>query len=90
MVGEGKFVEHARFGRNCYGTSVGAVEAVEGRAEEGDERGGKGGRKTCVLDIEMEVCQFPLGIDAGVPDAMGSALVEVMLTEHDTGRQADP
>lgn len=48
MVAEGKFVEHAQFGRNLYGTSVQAVRDVEGRGRVG------------VLDIEMEVCcPFP-------------------------------
>lgn len=48
MVAENKFVEHARFGRNYYGTSVRAVEDVEGKV-------GEEGKRTCVLDIEMEV-----------------------------------
>ena len=43
MVEEGAFIEHAQFGSNMYGTSVGAVKSV---AEKG---------RTCILDIEMEV-----------------------------------
>ncbi|EON62754.1 guanylate kinase [Coniosporium apollinis CBS 100218] len=42
MVGQGAFVEWARYGSNCYGTSVKAVEEVEGRG------------RCCVLEIEME------------------------------------
>lgn len=40
------FIEHAEFGGNYYGTSVKAVKDV---AEQG---------RICVLDIEMEVCEF--------------------------------
>ncbi|KAK5138249.1 hypothetical protein LTR08_003310 [Meristemomyces frigidus] len=42
LVDEHSFIEHARFGSNLYGTSVGAVKSV---AEKG---------RTCILDIEME------------------------------------
>lgn len=42
LIDEGGFIEHAQFGSNLYGTSFGAVEAVE--------RAGT----TCILDIEME------------------------------------
>lgn len=44
LVRDGGFIEHAKFGGNYYGTSVGAVKEV---AEKG---------RICVLDIEMEVC----------------------------------
>ena len=43
MVEDSKFIEHAQFGSNMYGTSIGAVKSV---AEKG---------RTCILDIEMEV-----------------------------------
>lgn len=46
LVDEKGFVEHAQFGGNCYGTSVKAVQDI---AEKG---------RTCILDIEMEVCHF--------------------------------
>ncbi|KAF2864041.1 guanylate kinase [Piedraia hortae CBS 480.64] len=42
MIEQGKFIEHARFGNNLYGTSVQAVKDVL-------EKG-----RVCVLDIEME------------------------------------
>jgi guanylate kinase len=42
MIEEDKFIEHAKFGKNRYGTSIAAIEAI---AKEG---------KTCILDIEME------------------------------------
>jgi len=42
LVEDGKFIEHAEFGSNCYGTSVMAVDDV---AEKG---------RICILDIEME------------------------------------
>lgn len=44
LIDEDGFIEHAQFGSNLYGTSVQAVKDV---AEKG---------RTCVLDIEMEVC----------------------------------
>ena len=47
LVGEGGFIEHAKFGGNYYGTSVKAVKDV---AEKG---------RICVLDIEMEVSLHP-------------------------------
>lgn len=54
MVEEGKFVEHAQFGSNFYGTSVQAVKDVkEGKGTEG----GKG--RVAILDIEMEVSLLP-------------------------------
>lgn len=43
LVEDGRFVEHAQFGSNLYGTSVKAVKDV---AEQG---------RVCILDIEMEV-----------------------------------
>ena len=46
MIEEGKFVEHAMFGGNRYGTSKGMLEDMRGMG------------RTVVLDIEMEVC-FP-------------------------------
>jgi guanylate kinase len=46
LVAEDAFIEHATFGSNSYGTSVQAVKTV---AEKG---------RTCILDIEMEVCFF--------------------------------
>jgi len=57
LVDEGKFVEHAQFGSNFYGTSVQAVKDVkEGKGKEG----GKG--RVAILDIEMEVsCLSGLG-----------------------------
>jgi hypothetical protein len=45
LVEKKGFVEHATFGSNSYGTSIAAIEAIE-----------KKGR-TCILDIEMEVCR---------------------------------
>lgn len=44
LVEKKGFVEHATFGSNSYGTSIAAIEDIE-----------KKGR-TCILDIEMEVC----------------------------------
>jgi guanylate kinase len=44
LVEKKGFVEHATFGSNSYGTSIAAIEEIE-----------KQGR-TCILDIEMEVC----------------------------------
>ena len=46
----GFFIENAQFGSNLYGTSFGAVEDVA--REEANK--GKGVKKTCILDIEME------------------------------------
>lgn len=46
LIGEKKFIEHAQFGGNYYGTSIKAVEDI---AEKG---------RVCILDIEMEVT-FP-------------------------------
>ena len=43
LIEDGRFVEHAQFGSNLYGTSVKAVKDV---AEQG---------RVCILDIEMEV-----------------------------------
>jgi guanylate kinase len=43
LVEDGKFIEHAQFSGNRYGTSVMAVNDV---AEKG---------RICILDIEMEV-----------------------------------
>lgn len=47
LVDEGGFIEHAQFGSNLYGTSVQAVKDI---AEKG---------RICILDIEMEVRQYP-------------------------------
>ena len=44
MIGEGRFVEHAKFGGNRYGTSKKTIEELT-----------KTG-KCVLLDIEMEVC----------------------------------
>lgn len=44
LIEDGGFVEHAKFGRNRYGTSRKMIEEFT-----------KGG-KVVVLDIEMEVC----------------------------------
>lgn len=66
MVAEDKFVEHARFGRNYYGTSVKAIEDVEG--EESGE-----GKRTCVLDIEMEVSLSTIHPPARDMRGMGEA-----------------
>lgn len=44
LVDAAGFIEHAQFGSNYYGTSVQAVKDV---AEKD---------RTCILDIEMEVC----------------------------------
>lgn len=46
LVDDKGFIEHAKFGSNHYGTSIKAVNDI---AEKG---------RTCVLDIEMEVCLF--------------------------------
>jgi len=42
MISGGKFIEHAQFGSNHYGTSYAAVEDIESRGA------------TCIFDIEME------------------------------------
>jgi guanylate kinase len=47
MIDQNAFIEHAQFGSNHYGTSVQAVKDV---AEK---------NRTCILDIEMEVCILP-------------------------------
>jgi len=44
MIGEDKFVEHAQFGGNRYGTSK---KTIKDLTESG---------RVVVLDIEMEVC----------------------------------
>lgn len=43
LVGEGKFIEHATFAGNGYGTSREAVQKVMDAG------------RMCILDIEMEV-----------------------------------
>lgn len=43
MIANSKFIEHAQFGSNFYGTSIKAVEDVRDKG------------RTCILDIEMEV-----------------------------------
>lgn len=45
LIHQGSFVEHARFGGNCYGTSKGTIQQIisEGRVP--------------ILEIEMEVCK---------------------------------
>lgn len=48
------FIEHAQFGSNLYGTSVQAVRDVNGRG------------RTAILDIEMEVSFFWLGVLMGL------------------------
>ena len=44
LVEANGFIEHAQFGSNLYGTSVQAVKDVRDKG------------RTCILDIEMEVC----------------------------------
>lgn len=44
LVQDNKFIEHAEFSGNFYGTSEGAVQAVVK------------GEKTCILDIDTQVC----------------------------------
>lgn len=44
LVEQKGFVEHATFGGNSYGTSIQAINDI---AQQG---------RTCILDIEMEVC----------------------------------
>jgi len=46
MIEEGKFVEHAKFGGNRYGTSKKTIEDLTASG------------RCVVLDIEMEVCSF--------------------------------
>ncbi|KAL2911642.1 hypothetical protein HK105_208906 [Polyrhizophydium stewartii] len=45
MVAESKFIEHAEFSGNCYGTSIAAIEAV------------KASGRICVLDLEVRGVQ---------------------------------
>lgn len=52
LIDQGGFIEHAQFGSNFYGTSVQAVKDV---AKE---------RRTCILDIEMEVCSRPCSLSS--------------------------
>lgn len=44
LVDKNGFIEHATFGSNSYGTSIKAVEDIAKQS------------RTCILDIEMEVC----------------------------------
>ncbi|PLW08859.1 hypothetical protein PCANC_21849 [Puccinia coronata f. sp. avenae] len=43
MIQKGEFIEHAEFGGNCYGTSLGAVSAVS-----------EDQKKRCILDIDAQ------------------------------------
>lgn len=51
MIADNKFIEHAQFGGNRYGTSIAAVEDIASKG------------RICILDIEMEgvkqVAQHP-------------------------------
>jgi len=54
MIADNKFLEHAEFGGNMYGTSISAVQAVkegQGKSFDGSPASGK---RICILDIEME------------------------------------
>ncbi|KIX94474.1 uncharacterized protein Z520_09860 [Fonsecaea multimorphosa CBS 102226] len=54
MIADNAFVEHAKFGGNCYGSSKKAVQDVaegKGKSIDGTTAPGK---RICIFDIEME------------------------------------
>ena len=71
LVNEGGFIEHAQFGGNYYGTSVGAVREI---AEKG---------RICILDIEMEVGFFCFSFPPSSPPGHGAQRLWRLPLFHD-------
>lgn len=54
LVNDSGFIEHAKFGGNCYGTSKKAVADVAGGKGKSIDGSQANGSRVCILDIEME------------------------------------